>query len=95
MGYASEGVGEKSATALAWGTFHREKEPVAFWITGDLGLVLAPLLLVPIDWPKRPSNNRFERSRGGVFGGPRRGSMIWIKQLRLTATQPRVAQPHR
>jgi hypothetical protein len=41
------------------------------------------------------SNNRFERSRGRSFGGPRRESMIGIKQLRLTATQPRVAQPHR
>ncbi len=26
-------------------------------------------------------NNRFERSRGRVFGKPRSGSMIWINQL--------------
>jgi hypothetical protein len=31
---------------------------------------------------------------GRVFGGPRRESMIWIKQLRLSASQPRGAQPH-
>jgi hypothetical protein len=30
-----------------------------------------------------------------VFGGPRRGLMIGINQLRFLATQPRVAQPHR
>jgi hypothetical protein len=41
------------------------------------------------------ANNRFERSRGGVFGEPGRGSMIYINQLRLTSAQPRVAQPHR
>jgi hypothetical protein len=41
------------------------------------------------------SNNRFERSRGHIFVEPRRGSMIWINQLRSRATQPRVAQPHR
>jgi len=41
------------------------------------------------------ANNRFERSRGSVFGGLGRGSMIWINQLRLTSTQPRVAQPNR
>jgi hypothetical protein len=37
------------------------------------------------------SNNRFERSRGDVFVGPRRGSMIGIKSLRLTLVEPRVA----
>ena len=41
------------------------------------------------------SNNRFERSRGRVFGEPRRGSMIGIKCLRLALAKPRVAQPHR
>ena len=41
------------------------------------------------------SNNRFERSRGGVFGEPRRGSMIGIKCLRSRLAKPRVAQPHR
>ena len=40
-------------------------------------------------------NNRFERSRGRVFGEPRSGSMIWINQLRWSSAQPRVAQPHR
>src|SRR5260221_4198136 len=34
------------------------------------------------------ANNRFERSRGRVFGEPRRGSMIWINQLRWPATPP-------
>jgi len=42
-----------------------------------------------------PSNNRFERTRGIVFGEPRKGSMIGIKQFRLRSAQPRVAQPHR
>jgi hypothetical protein len=42
-----------------------------------------------------PSNNRFERSRGRVFGEPRRESMLGINQFRLSATQSRVAQPHR
>jgi hypothetical protein len=42
-----------------------------------------------------PSNNRFEQSRGGVFGGPRRESMIGINQLRFSLAQPRVAQPRR
>jgi hypothetical protein len=47
-------------------------------------------------WMRRVTpNNRFERSRGRVFVGPRRGSMIEINQLRWSATQPRVAQPHR
>jgi hypothetical protein len=39
--------------------------------------------------------NKVERSRGRVFGEPRRGSMIGIKQFRLTLAKPRVAQPHR
>jgi hypothetical protein len=43
----------------------------------------------------RPSNNRFERSRGRVFVGPRRESMIGIKCLHLTLVKPRVVQPHR
>jgi hypothetical protein len=38
-------------------------------------------------------NNRLERSQGVIFGGPRGESMIQINQLRLFATQPRVAQP--
>jgi len=42
-----------------------------------------------------PSNNRFERTRGIIFGEPRRGSMIRINQLRLMAMQSRVAQPNR
>ena len=42
-----------------------------------------------------PSNNRFERSRGRVFGEPRSRSMIGINQLRLASAQSRVAQPHR
>ena len=42
-----------------------------------------------------PSNQRFERSRDRVFGGPRRESMIEINQLRWMPAQPRVAQPHR
>jgi len=41
------------------------------------------------------SNNRFERSRGRVFGEPRRESMIWINQFRFAPAQPRVAQPYR
>jgi hypothetical protein len=41
------------------------------------------------------SNNRFERSRGRIFVGPRRESMIGINRLRSSATHPRVAQPHR
>ena len=40
-------------------------------------------------------NNRFERSRGCIFVGPRRESMIRIKCLRLSLTKLRVAQPHR
>jgi hypothetical protein len=40
-------------------------------------------------------NNRFEQSRGRVFVGRRRKSMIGINQLRLMSSQPRVAQPHR
>jgi dihydrofolate reductase len=40
-------------------------------------------------------NNRFERSRGRLFDEPRRESMIGINQLRLSATQSRVAQTHR
>jgi hypothetical protein len=36
-------------------------------------------------------NNRFERSRGLVFGEPRRGSMIWKKQLCFVSAKPRVA----
>jgi hypothetical protein len=32
---------------------------------------------------------------GRVFARPRRESMIVIKQLRFSATQPRVAQPDR
>jgi hypothetical protein len=43
---------------------------------------------------KQP-NNRFERSRGRVFGGSRRESMIGINCLRFAPAQPRVAQPHR
>jgi len=50
---------------------------------------------LPFDMPNAQPNNRFERSRGGGFDEPRRGSMIWINQLRLTSTQPHVAQPHR
>jgi hypothetical protein len=42
-----------------------------------------------------PSNNRFERSRGRIFVGPRRESMMGINQLRLMSAPPRVAQPHR
>jgi hypothetical protein len=42
-----------------------------------------------------PPNNRFERSRGRVFGGLWRGSMIETKQLRWSPAQPRVAQPYR
>src|SRR5882757_35065 len=49
-----------------------------------------------------PPNDRFERSReyhvdrgSIVFGEPGRGSMIWIKQLRLSLAQPGVAQSHR
>jgi hypothetical protein len=41
----------------------------------------------------RQSNNRLERSRGRIFGGPRRESMIEINQLRLSS-RTRVAQPH-
>jgi hypothetical protein len=41
------------------------------------------------------SNNRFERSRGRVFGGAGRGLMIWINQRRLSSAQTRVAQPDR
>jgi hypothetical protein len=41
------------------------------------------------------SNNRFERSRGRVFGEPRRGSKIGINQLRFTSAHLRVAQSHR
>jgi uncharacterized protein (DUF433 family) len=41
------------------------------------------------------SNNRFERSRGSVFGGTGSKSMIGINQLRFSLAQPRVAQPHR
>jgi hypothetical protein len=41
------------------------------------------------------SNQRFERSRGSIFGEPRRESMIWINQLRSSAAHSRVAQPHR
>jgi hypothetical protein len=36
-----------------------------------------------------------ERSRGGVFGEPRRESMIGINQLRWSSAPPRIAQPHR
>src|ERR1700733_742729 len=43
----------------------------------------------------RQSNPRFERSRGRVFGGPRRESMIEINQLRFASAHPRVAQPDR
>jgi hypothetical protein len=38
---------------------------------------------------------RLERSRGGVFGKPRRESMIWTNHFRMISSQPRVAQPHR
>ena len=41
------------------------------------------------------SDRRLERSQCVVFGKPRRGSMMWIKQLRWSSAQPRVAQPHR
>jgi hypothetical protein len=34
------------------------------------------------------SNNCLERSRGRVFGEPRRGSMIEINQLRFSSAQP-------
>jgi len=40
-------------------------------------------------------NHRLERSRGRVFGEPRRESMIGINCLRLMLVKPRVAQPHR
>jgi hypothetical protein len=40
-------------------------------------------------------NNRFERSRGRIFGEPRKKSMIEIKQHRSLSAQQRVAQPHR
>jgi hypothetical protein len=54
--------------------------------TGSIG---APNLLTMIP------NNRFERSRGIIFGKRRKESMIGINQLRSAAAQPRVAQPHR
>jgi hypothetical protein len=57
-------------------------------------IVLFVLFLSLTDWP-HASNNRFERSRGHVFVGPGRESMIGIKCLRFASTQPRVAQPHR
>jgi len=44
---------------------------------------------------KVPSNHRFERSRVGVFGEPRRESMIGVNQFRLSLAQPRDAQPDR
>jgi hypothetical protein len=51
---------------------------------------------IPNSCPSRESsNNRLERSRGRVFGEPRRESMFEINQLRLSLAQPRVAQPHR
>jgi hypothetical protein len=32
---------------------------------------------------------------GIIFGGPRRESMVRIKELRLSLARPRIAQPNR
>jgi hypothetical protein len=40
----------------------------------------------------QPINQQFERSRGRIFGGPRRGSMMWINCPRSATSHPRVAQ---
>jgi hypothetical protein len=60
-----------------------------------IGLRLAGIYVDYVARSVRLSNNRFERSRGRIFVGPRRESMIGINQLRWPPTQPRVAQPHR
>jgi hypothetical protein len=56
----------------------------------SLGVWWPALRLLATEKP----NNRFERSRGRLFGEPRRGSMIGIKRLCLSR-RTRVAQPHR
>jgi len=52
------------------------------------------LVLSPLRMSALASNQRFERSRGRLFGEPRRESMIEINPFRLSPAQPRVAQPH-
>jgi hypothetical protein len=58
-------------------------------------VIILIVVFLPLTDRPHASNNRFERSRGSVFGEPRSGSMIGIKCLRLTLAKPRVAQPHR
>jgi hypothetical protein len=62
------------------------------WLVVVPTIVLLLLSLSPFRFPitltnPTSSSNRFERSRGGVFGEPRRESMIGIKQLRLSSSQ--------
>jgi len=72
----------------------------AIWLVIVPLLILVALALLPLRFPLHmemltSSSHRFERSRGISFGEPRSKSMIEIKQLRFSATHPRVAQPHR
>src|SRR5271154_736602 len=64
----------------------------AFWVIIVPTIILGALLALPFKWPVTmemlTSNNRLERSRGPIFGGPRRESMIEIKCLRLTLAKP-------
>jgi hypothetical protein len=51
-----------------------------------------------LDWRRLKffrSDQSVRAIAGRVFGEPRRGLMIWINQLRLKTTKPRVAQPYR
>ena len=57
-------------------------------------VIILIVVFLPLTDRPHASNNRFERSRGRVFDGPRRESMIQLNQLRWSSAQPRVAQPH-
>jgi hypothetical protein len=70
---------------------------LAFLPLADVGarLSIRVLSCIPF-WPMLMTLTIGSSDRGSIISvEPRRGSMIGIKQLRLSATQPRVAQPHR
>jgi len=73
----------------------RQPIPSGIPLNRGIGLRLAGIYVDYVARSARLSNNRFERSRGSVFGEPRRESMIGINQLRSVSAQARVAQPHR
>jgi len=74
---------------------------------GEIGLALASVAMVAIiplvnvfsvavlAHYASPEKQSVRAIAGRVFGEPRRESMIEINQLRWSAAQPRVAQPHR